>query len=68
MKKAKVIFQPSGRRGEVNQGISIIEASRELGVDIEVLCGEKKVCGKCKVRIEEGLFEKFGVLAETRKP
>jgi len=61
MEKAKVIFQPSGRRGEVAQGISIIEASRDLGVDIEVLCGEKKVCGKCIVRIEEGQFEKYDI-------
>lgn len=60
-KKVKVIFQPSGRRGEVDAGVTIIEASRQLGVDIEALCGEKKVCGKCKVRIEEGFFEKYGV-------
>ena len=59
--KVKIIFQPSGRRGEVESGISIIEASRQLGVDIESLCGEKKVCGKCKVRIEEGFFEKYGI-------
>jgi len=59
--KAMVIFQPSGRRGEVPKGINIIEASRLLGVDIETLCGEKKVCGKCIVRIEEGLFEKYGI-------
>jgi uncharacterized 2Fe-2S/4Fe-4S cluster protein (DUF4445 family) len=59
--KAMVIFQPSGRRGEVQKGVSLIEASRLLGVDIEALCGEKKVCGKCKVRIEKGYFEKFGV-------
>ncbi|UCF91109.1 MAG: DUF4445 domain-containing protein [Desulfobacterales bacterium] len=59
--KAMVIFQPSGRRGEVPQGINLIEASRLLGVDIEALCGEKKVCGKCKVRIEQGRFEKFGI-------
>jgi uncharacterized 2Fe-2S/4Fe-4S cluster protein (DUF4445 family) len=32
-----------------------------LGVDIEALCGEKKVCGKCVVRIEEGHFEKYGI-------
>jgi uncharacterized 2Fe-2S/4Fe-4S cluster protein (DUF4445 family) len=61
MEKAKLIFQPSGRRGEVDKGLTIIEASRELGVDIEALCGEKRVCGKCKVRIEEGFFEKFGI-------
>jgi uncharacterized 2Fe-2S/4Fe-4S cluster protein (DUF4445 family) len=59
--KAMVIFQPSGRRGEVPRGTTLIEASRLLGVDIEALCGEKKVCGKCKVRIEEGHFEKFGI-------
>lgn len=59
--KAKIIFQPSGRRGEVQKGVTIIEASRELGVDIEALCGGKKVCGKCKVRIEEGFFEKYGI-------
>ena len=60
-KMAMVIFQPSGRRGEVPKGINLIEASRLLGVDIETLCGEKKVCGKCKVRIEEGRFEKYGI-------
>ncbi len=59
--KAKLIFQPSGRRGEVIKGITLIEASRKLGVDIEALCGEKKVCGKCKVRIEQGYFEKYGI-------
>ena len=59
--KAMVIFQPSGRRGEVPKGTSVIEASRLLGVDIEALCGEKKVCGKCVVRIEEGHFEKYGI-------
>ena len=59
--KAMVIFQPSGRRGEVPKGITVIEASRLLGVDIEALCGEKKVCGKCVVRIEDGHFEKYGI-------
>jgi uncharacterized 2Fe-2S/4Fe-4S cluster protein (DUF4445 family) len=61
--KAIVIFQPSGRRGEVPKGINLIEASRLLGVDIEALCGEKKVCGKCIIRIEEGNFEKYGVVS-----
>jgi uncharacterized 2Fe-2S/4Fe-4S cluster protein (DUF4445 family) len=60
-KQHMVIFQPSARRGLIEQGTNLIEASRQLGVDIEGLCGEKKVCGKCKVRIEEGFFEKFGI-------
>ena len=60
-KKHMVIFQPSARRGLVEEGTNLIEASRQLGVDIEALCGEKKKCGKCKVRIEQGFFEKFGI-------
>jgi len=64
--KATVIFQPSGRRGEVRRGLSIIEASRQIGVDIETLCGEKRVCGKCKVRIEEGFFEKYGITSTEK--
>lgn len=60
-KTATVIFQPSGRRGQVPLGITVVEASRLLGVDIEAPCGEHQVCGKCKVRVEKGDFEKFGI-------
>jgi uncharacterized 2Fe-2S/4Fe-4S cluster protein (DUF4445 family) len=56
-----VIFQPAGSRGLVDEGTSVLEASRQLGVEIEAICGEKRTCGKCKVRIEEGFFERFGV-------
>ncbi len=61
MAKHRVIFQPSGRRGEIEEGKTLLEAAQSLGVDIEALCGNKKVCGKCKVRIEEGYFEKDGM-------
>ena len=54
----KVNFQHAGRRGEIEEGTSILKAAQLLGVDLEALCGDKKVCGKCKVRIEEGYFEK----------
>ncbi len=58
MKKHRVIFQPSGRRGEVPDGTDLLDAARNLGVDIESICGGKGTCGKCKVRVEEGFFEK----------
>ena len=60
-KQAKVIFQPSGRRGYISNGVSIKQASQELGVGIEGLCGDEGTCGKCKVRIEEGVFAKYGI-------
>jgi uncharacterized 2Fe-2S/4Fe-4S cluster protein (DUF4445 family) len=53
-----IIFQPSGRRGLVPQGTTILEAARRLGVDIEAVCGELVVCGKCRVNIMEGKFQK----------
>ncbi len=62
-RKFKVIFQPAGRRGEIEEGTTILKAAQRLGVDLEALCGDKKVCGKCKVRIEEGYFEKDNMLS-----
>ena len=60
-KQSKVIFQPSGRRGYISNGENIKQASHELGVGIEGLCGDEGTCGKCKVRIEEGVFAKYGI-------
>ncbi len=61
MQKHLVIFQPSGRRGHVEAGKNLLEVSRELGVDIESICGGKKTCGKCKVRVQQGFFERHGI-------
>jgi len=60
-RRSLVIFQPSGRRGYIEEGKTVKEASRKLGVDIEGICGDKATCGKCKIRIEEGFFEKYGI-------
>lgn len=59
--KHLVIFQPSGSRGEVEDGTTILEAGRNLGVEIETPCGARLMCSKCRVRIEEGFFERFGI-------
>ncbi|MFQ5815647.1 MAG: ASKHA domain-containing protein [Candidatus Hydrothermarchaeaceae archaeon] len=56
-----VIFQPSGRRGEIEEGKTLRDAAQELGVEIESICGGKQTCGKCKVQIQEGFFEKYGI-------
>ncbi len=60
-KKHTVIFQPSGSRGQVEDGTPLLQAGRDLGVEIEAICGEKRTCGKCKIRIEDGFFERYGV-------
>ena len=59
--KHTVILQPSGRRGQVEEGKSVREAARELGVEIESICAENATCGKCAVIVEEGRFERYGI-------
>ncbi len=56
-----MIFQPDGIKGEISEAKTVLEASRELGVEITSLCGGMGSCGKCKVKIEEGSFEKYGI-------
>lgn len=56
-----IIFQPSGRRGMVPAGTTILDAARKLGVGIEAVCGEQLVCGKCRVKVMEGKFPKEGI-------
>src|SRR5512138_264819 len=60
-KKHTIILQPSGRRGQVDEGTSVRAAARELGVEIESICAENATCGKCMVLVEEGRFEKYGI-------
>ncbi|MBK9923710.1 MAG: DUF4445 domain-containing protein [Anaerolineales bacterium] len=61
MTKHNIILQPSGRRGQVEEGTSVRTAARELGVDIESICAENATCGKCMVLVEEGRFEKYNI-------
>jgi len=50
----------------VPKGANLIDASRLFGVDVESLCGEKKICGKCIARIELGHFEEYGVTSSLK--
>ena len=66
MDKCKIIFQPEGKRGEFPPGTTILEAAREIGVDIEAICGGKLTCGKCQVVIEQG-EENLSEMTEDEK-
>lgn len=56
-----VIFMPSGQRGRVPAGISLLDAARQLGVEIESICGGRLTCGKCRIQVENGQFPKHGI-------
>jgi len=57
----QVIFMPSGRRGLAPSGQSLLDAARQMGVDIESICGGRLTCAKCRVCVEEGNFAKHGI-------
>lgn len=59
--KAKLVFQPSGRHGRVATGVSILDAARSLGEEMESPCGGLQACGKCKVRVVQGQHPKWEV-------
>jgi len=42
-----VIFTPSGRRGRMPSGTTVLDAARAVGVDIDSVCGGRGICGRC---------------------
>ena len=48
---AEIVFTPSGRRGEVHVGSTVLDAARSLGVDVDSVCGGRGICGRCQVAV-----------------
>lgn len=57
----KVVFTPSGMRGSFPAGITVLQAARELGVDLDSVCGGRGICGRCQVKPATGEFAKHGI-------
>ncbi len=58
---ALVVFTPSGRRGRLARGTSVLDAARRLGVDLDSVCGGRGICGRCQVTVAEGEHAKHGI-------
>ena len=56
-----VVFMPSGKRGHFAKGTPLLQAARQLGVDIDSICGGRGLCGRCQVQPVHGDFAKLGV-------
>ncbi|MBY6089704.1 ASKHA domain-containing protein [Maritimibacter alkaliphilus] len=56
-----VIFTPSGKRGRVPAGTPVLQAARQLGVDLDSVCGGRGICSKCQITPGYGEFAKHGV-------
>jgi uncharacterized 2Fe-2S/4Fe-4S cluster protein (DUF4445 family) len=56
-----VVFTPSGKRGHFPLGTPILTAARQLGVDLDSVCGGRGICSKCQITPSYGEFPKHGV-------
>ena len=56
-----VVFTPSGKRGNFAKGTPILNAARQLGVDLDSVCGGRGICSKCQITPAYGEFPKHGV-------
>ncbi len=62
---ALVIFTPSGKRGRFAHGTPVLTAARQLGVDLDSVCGGRGICSKCQISPGYGEFPKHGVTVEA---
>jgi uncharacterized 2Fe-2S/4Fe-4S cluster protein (DUF4445 family) len=58
---ALVIFTPSGKRGRFALGTPVLTAARQLGVDLDSVCGGRGICSKCQISPGYGEFPKHGL-------
>ncbi|MFX1416365.1 MAG: ASKHA domain-containing protein [Promethearchaeota archaeon] len=49
MRKAILVFEPSGLRISVDDTVSVLDAARMLGLYVSSECGGRGTCGKCHV-------------------
>ena len=56
-----VVFTPSGKRGHFPVGTPVLTAARQLGVDLDSVCGGRGICSKCQITPGYGEFPKHGV-------
>ena len=62
---ARVVFTPSGLDGEFDAGTNVLTAARQLGVDIDSVCGGRGICGRCMVMPGVGNFAKWQIDARA---
>ena len=43
------------------RGTTVLQAARNLGVDLDSVCGGRAICGRCQVMLSEGSFPKHGI-------
>ena len=65
MTQHRIVFTPSGKRGEFEDGVSVLEAARKLGVDLDSVCGGRGICSRCQIDVAEGEFAKHAIVSQA---
>ncbi len=60
----RIVFTPSGLTGEVDTGTTVLAAARQLGVDLDSVCGGRGICGRCQIEPSTGSFAKWAIDSE----
>lgn len=61
MIRHRVVFTPSGLSGTVDHGATVLDAARQLGADLDTVCGGRGICGRCQIVHGVGSFPKWGL-------
>ena len=64
--RANVVFMPSGKRGLVEKGTTILRAAQKLSVDLNSICGGRGRCSKCQVEPIFGDFSKLNLVSSNK--
>ena len=57
MSKYKISFQPTGKIFEVEEGTDVLSIAADNSINIPSICNGDKLCGKCIIKIMEGIAE-----------
>lgn len=58
----KVILQPFGVQcTDASSEETLLQIAQRMGVGIDAACGSSGVCGKCKIRVVDGVFDVYGI-------
>ena len=61
----RVVFTPSGLAADVPTGTTVLQAARDLGVDLDSVCGGRGICGRCQITFQPGSHPKWAIDADA---
>lgn len=57
----QIVFTPSGKRGKIPRGKTVLAAAQQLGVDLDTICGGRGICDRCQINLTTGNHPKHNI-------